>query len=195
MSPSQTFLPPLRFCLSTQIQGGRSVVFVKQPIVRYDRKVMHKALRFSTETHAHSEQLKSRRLVNSSSAVNKSCCPAVTSAVTSTQWYVSLLFSHCLLCILKMHCLYSIDKGSVPLVRVSTCKRLSRLLQWASVGEAASWQRLIETTAQFYCMCVKTDQNSQGSTIQKTAELDLFSEVQASPHVPFYVLLCCLAVM
>lgn len=134
MSPSQTFLPPLRFCLSTQIQGGRSVVFVKQPIVRYDRKVMHKALRFSTETHAHSEQLKSRRLVNSSSAVNKSCCPAVTSAVTSTQWYVSLLFSHCLLCILKMHCLCSIDKQSVPLVHVSTRKRLSRLLQWASVG-------------------------------------------------------------
>lgn len=58
--------------------------------------------------------------------------------------------------------------------------------QW---GEAASWQRVIETTAQFYCLCVKTDQNSQGSTIQKTAELDLFSEVQASPHVPFYLLL------
>lgn len=63
------------FCLSTQTRGGRSVGFVKQPIVQYDMLVMQKKLRFSTLTHSET---------NPSSAINKSCGPAVPTAVTST---------------------------------------------------------------------------------------------------------------
>lgn len=47
-------LPSASLCFSRQTEGGRSMSFVKQPIVQYDRLVMHKTLWFSTE-HTHTQ--------------------------------------------------------------------------------------------------------------------------------------------